>query len=101
MFPVTTINQTDDSDYFLNFKYMAHKDFSIPPLEPECDLAKKNLHARDIWDWCRNYLSCITYQYFKLPVRWVKYWTQNPQSTKFSTEKKAKTPVELPETFGQ
>lgn len=32
MFPVTTIHQTDDSSYFLNFKYMPHKDFAIPPL---------------------------------------------------------------------
>ena len=47
MYPVPTIKQTDDSSYFLDFRYIPYEDFGISTTELEHDLTKKNLHARN------------------------------------------------------
>lgn len=81
MYPVTTIKQINDSSYFLNFRYMLHKDFCITPLTLETTPLRR-IYMQETFHLLQKLPLLLFMSILKFFIRWtnenIKH--KNPQS---------------------
>lgn len=100
MYPVTTKKQINDSSYFLNFRYMLHKDFCITPLT--LDMTLLRIYTQETFHLLQKWPLLLFMSIFKLLIRWtnknIKH--KNPQSM-LVLQREKKITVKFAKIFGK